>query len=476
MLFTLLIWGLFLLIYLSGRDNKANKWCAITGFIFSLGTFKEVYFFDVVPKLSTFFGNSIDIEQYTTVYSVMTAILYYTAVPTGVIFSLYFSGYDIRKKDLFKWHRFAIYIPSIVICLFYNPTLTRYYQLNDKTFWYVVSVYNIGYGIILTVLMVCTVLHEKNGKTRRQKKLVNVIILPALWYWLITIFVIHSLGIKQFFKLWKGNVVIVSIVVVYYLIMAFKEGIMGLRLKRENYRWNTDMKMINKSAGYISHLMKNETVKIEWSLKRLESQFVTAPPEEFEIINRSISHVKSFIEKATQYSRDIVLDKQVNCVEDIIKESLYLMKAYISDNISVSVNCPEQINIISDKTHLVEVLNNLISNSLEAMNGTGSINIDVCFDKRRQYFNISIKDTGSGIDQSVIPFIFEPFYTTKRNNRNFGLGLSYCNNVMREHKGYIDIKSSLGCGTTAVLHFPTKYILEGESIEHKEDKNIICRG
>lgn len=461
MVFTLLIWFLFLLIYLSGKENKANKWCAITGYIFSLGTFKEVYFFDFVPKLTQHFGNTISMEQYTMVYSVMTAILYYTAVPTGVIFALHFNGYDIRKKDLFRWQRFAIYLPSIIICLLYNPALTRYYQLNDKIFWYVVSVYNIGYSILITILMASTVLLERNGTARRQKKLVNVIILPALWYWLITIFVIHSLGIKQYFKLWKGNVLIIALVVVFYLIMAFKEGIMGLRLRREIYRWNTDMKMINKSAGYISHLMKNETVKIDWCLKRLENQYCKETPEELEIINRSVMHIRNFIEKTTQYSSDIILDKKVNGAEDIINESLKLMKAYIGESINISINCPEKINIMCDKTHLVEVLNNLISNSVEAMNRSGSITIDTCFDKQRQYFNISIKDTGSGIDQSVIPFIFEPFYTTKRNNKNFGLGLSYCNNVMREHKGFIDIKSSLGGGTTAVLHFPTKYIFGG---------------
>ena len=251
---------------------------------------------------------------------------------------------------------------------------------------------------------------------------------------------------------------------------------MGLRLKRENYRWNTDMKMVNKSAGFIGHLMKNEITKMEWCVKRLKNKYEDDAPEEIDIIYRSILHLKEFIEKTKQYSSEITLDKKIYCVEDIVKESINLMQGYIRDNIEINIKCSLNIMLLCDKAHMVEVLNNLISNAVEAMNRPGKIYIDTYFDKRRQYFNISVRDNGTGIEKKVLPFIFDPFFTTKISNKNYGLGLAYCSNVMQVHKGHIHIKSSLECGTTAILHFPIKFISEGGNINHEENKNSVCRG
>jgi signal transduction histidine kinase len=458
MLFTLLFWFLFLMIYLSGRHNKINVWCAISGFIFSLGAFKEYYYYEMPADLEKWLGMAVNTESRALVYSVMTALLYYLATPTGVLFAFYFSGFEQRNKRRFTWLRIAIFIPPVIVSFIYHPDIMKFYQLNSKIFWYSMSVYNIGYGILMSAFMIAAVLQDKNPFTRRQKRLVNAVILPALWYWLITIFIIHSLGIRQLFKLWQGNAVLIGVAVLFYVWMAYKEGIMGLRLKIENYRWNYDMKMINKSASYTGHLLKNETTKIEWCLNRLKSRYENEEelPEEIRIIFRSTGHLKDFVNKARLYSDEIVLEEKPYEVKSILSEAVGMMQGYTGGDILISADCPDGLYLVCDRAHIVELLNNLISNSIEAMGKTGEVKIEAFYEKRSPYFCISVSDTGKGIEKAAIPLLFEPFYTTKKNGRNFGLGLSYCNNVMRKHKGYIEINSEPGVGTAVRLHFPVK--------------------
>lgn len=458
-LFTILLWILFLMIYLSGRSNKTNIWCAVSGFIFSLGPFKEYFFYNLKPVLEGSFGTLP--EGYTVAYSVMTAILYYLATPSALLFALYFTNFFQNRGRLFVLAKWAVFLPAVIISAVYRPDITRYYQLNNRFFWYAAGTYNTVYALLLTILLVRRIICEKNFTAKRQKRFVALIILPALWYWLITIFLIHSMQIKQLFKLWQGNTVIVLITVIFYITMALKEGIMGLKLKAENYSWNSDLKIISRGAGYTAHLLKNETAKINWSLDRLKNNCDGEIPEELKIISRSTQHLKDFINKTSLYSSEIVLDIHPYRLREIILESVEMMKAYVGCNIMLHVNCPEDILLSCDRPHLTEVLNNLISNSAEAMRMHGEVSIDAFCEKRTPYFNIAVSDTGAGINKDIMPVVFEPFFTTKKTNRNFGLGLSYCYNVLAKHNGYIDIKSDSGCGTTVILHFPAKSVILG---------------
>jgi signal transduction histidine kinase len=63
-----------------------------------------------------------------------------------------------------------------------------------------------------------------------------------------------------------------------------------------------------------------------------------------------------------------------------------------------------------------------------------------------------VRDTGPGIAPEILPRIFDPFYTTKSDGTGLGLSISY--NIVREHKGTIDVESLPGKGTIFVLTFP----------------------
>jgi signal transduction histidine kinase len=125
--------------------------------------------------------------------------------------------------------------------------------------------------------------------------------------------------------------------------------------------------------------------------------------------------------------------------------------------------------LVGSEVQLAKVLMNLVSNAAEAMPAGGTIAIKLC---RRQldksfngyesipsgdYFVLSVMDNGDGIDQKDLEHIFEPFYTKKKMGRSgTGLGLAVVWGSVKDHNGYIDLKSSKKSGTCFDLYFTDK--------------------
>jgi PAS domain S-box-containing protein len=104
------------------------------------------------------------------------------------------------------------------------------------------------------------------------------------------------------------------------------------------------------------------------------------------------------------------------------------------------------------KGEIDQVFVNLISNAVQAMNGTGRLTLATSQEGR--WVEVTIADTGSGIPASVRPRIFDPFFTTKAPGKGTGLGLSIVHKIVTKHEGTIAVDSIEGEGTTFRLRFP----------------------
>jgi len=71
-----------------------------------------------------------------------------------------------------------------------------------------------------------------------------------------------------------------------------------------------------------------------------------------------------------------------------------------------------------------------------------------------RYAAVTVEDAGVGMDSETIKRVFEPFFTTKKKGMGTGLGLSMAYNIVREHKGFLDIQSSVGVGTVVTIFLP----------------------
>jgi len=125
------------------------------------------------------------------------------------------------------------------------------------------------------------------------------------------------------------------------------------------------------------------------------------------------------------------------------------------------------LNIMGSPVHLSKTIMNLVSNATEAMPDGGTVYISTenryidkpiqSYDdvKEGDYVILSVSDTGIGISSEDIEQIFEPFYTKKVMGRSgTGLGMAVVWGTVKDHHGYIDVKSKKGTGTSITLYFP----------------------
>ena len=453
MLFTALLWLLSLIIYLSDRHSRTNQWCAVSGLLFSLGPFKEFLFFDVVPRFIEQLNTPGAYALAEAIYCVMTAVLYDFVMPCLFIFALYFYEYHLIQPRRFRILQILALCLPLPLMLLFPPLRTRELQHTSLFFWYTISVYNLTYGVLSTILMIKAVVCEKWTAKRREKRRIGLVVLPPVWFWLITIFVIHSLRVQAFFKAWQGNTYLMGAIVAFYIIAVFREGMMGLRFRGEPYKWDGSKQNIDKGAWYTSHILKNEVTKIEWCMENLTAQLTGETPEELKIIGRSTEHLKRFVHKTQLYSNDILLEREPYLVKELVENAIDLCREYAGAEIDFDDLCGDE-PVLCDKDHIIEVLNNLISNAADAMNRSGTITFSFDKNAARNYQALHVQDTGCGIPRENLRRLFEPYFSTKTSNMHFGLGLAYCFNIMKRHNGYIDVQSKEGEGTVFSLYFP----------------------
>ncbi|HOP86972.1 MAG TPA: PAS domain S-box protein [Syntrophorhabdaceae bacterium] len=212
-----------------------------------------------------------------------------------------------------------------------------------------------------------------------------------------------------------------------------------------------------------------------------------------------ISHVINASEKATDLTKKLLsfarkqeIKLEPIDINNVIKDSMGLLKRIIREDIELDFSLgQDKIIVLADKVQIEQVLINLVANARDAMPEGGKIKIHTSltyidnkfieknrFGKPGNYALITISDTGTGIDEALKDKIFEPFFTTKDISKGTGLGLSIVYGIIKQHNGYIDLKSQLGHGTSFMIYLPLaekekKPLDKGENKEIKGGEETI---
>jgi CheY-like chemotaxis protein len=142
---------------------------------------------------------------------------------------------------------------------------------------------------------------------------------------------------------------------------------------------------------------------------------------------------------------------------------------------------------VADSTQLEQVLINLVINSVDAMPDGGKLIIessDIEVDDQMaktysieppgSYIQITVTDSGSGMDKAILDRIYDPFFTTKERGKGTGLGLAVVYGIVKQHGGHINVYSELGKGTSFKIIFPPSY--EKVSAEEIEPADVEPTG
>lgn len=209
------------------------------------------------------------------------------------------------------------------------------------------------------------------------------------------------------------------------------------------------------SSSILVHGIKNHLLSSEILINNLKSkEVVISNPEIREGISR-LSDINSFMLQRLSilYRSFIKINTVLKMVSSeevfgLVREKLSLQGNSVGYDV-------EDVKMMCDPDLLSEALCNIIKNALEAVSGNvGQKIVKVRVQNKRTRILIMIKDNGPGISKEASKNIFNPFFSTKNSQTNWGLGLSYANMVIRKHRGSIQFETSEGKGTVFLIDLP----------------------
>lgn len=190
-----------------------------------------------------------------------------------------------------------------------------------------------------------------------------------------------------------------------------------------------------------------------------------------------VKQLLSFGRKTDPKKRPV---KLVQIVEDALK----FLRSSIPTSIEIHQNIPNDTDntILADITQINQVMINLFTNAAHAMEDAGGVITigiqNICLDQIStpfypdlapgDYVQLTVSDTGTGIDHEIKDRIFDPYFTTKEIGKGTGIGLSVVHGIVKSHNGAISVDSKFGKGTTFSILFPVaeeEAVIETESVE-----------
>jgi len=228
-------------------------------------------------------------------------------------------------------------------------------------------------------------------------------------------------------------------------------------------------KVKSQFVSMVTHELRAPLSAIEGYLNAyLTGAIGNDPQMNRQMLERARQRAHSLLELVNdllQYSRleskSIKRKKEPLNIADIIIGTVELLKHQgDSKEIHFTVDVPDQLPLIeADRSEMEQLFTNLISNAIKYNVKKGSVAIRA--KTSNNFLEVTVKDTGIGIDEENIPHIFDEFYRVSgpqtRYTTGTGLGLSIVKRIVESHFGSINVESKVNKGTTFTVNFPIKH-------------------
>jgi CheY-like chemotaxis protein len=170
-----------------------------------------------------------------------------------------------------------------------------------------------------------------------------------------------------------------------------------------------------------------------------------------------------------------------------------LLTRTLPENIRLSLLQKDERHVVNvDPVRMQQVLMNLAVNARDAMPDGGELLIElknitvldgdsppVSEMSTGDWVRLTVADTGGGIEEEILPHIFEPFYTTKGPGESSGLGLAQVDGIIKQHDGHIAVRSEIGKGTAIMIFLPSHHddvevaLIYDQSEVEGEEKDML---
>ncbi|MED4041016.1 MULTISPECIES: sensor histidine kinase [Niallia] len=444
--FVLLSWLMAVILLLVNIKQEKTRWGSYMGFCEGFG------------GLGIVLGKSADRPDWIIMLDgISTSIGHYWTPYVILIFGLLYTDM-IKTKRMKRMGKILLVIPTI---LAYTPIFSFSIYPEFNTNFSIIALWIIPYILITCLLLILSVFREKRTTVKNHKMITCIIVVPLFLFVLLTNVILPVFGIRGG---WQLNPLIMITEFLFFIYFSTRYGFLGVKIKFEKQRLSSTMQAVTSGTTLLNHTIKNEMSKIDLVTKQLKKNVSNNAIESLDLILNSTQHLLELSSRIQGKLGIMELKETKFLLSDLIQSSLDLMKPHLF-SVTVIKRLDVDVQLYGDFIHLEETCINIVKNALEAMNYKGTLIINV--NQTKKGINIEFADDGKGIKKENVSKIVEPFYSTKKEGENFGLGLTYCFNVMAKHGGDIVVDSQLNLGTSIRLFLPKKRIV---SVQHKKKK------
>ncbi|MEE4242284.1 MAG: ATP-binding protein [Desulfopila sp.] len=213
----------------------------------------------------------------------------------------------------------------------------------------------------------------------------------------------------------------------FELVHAAKLAALGQMSAGINHELNQPLAAIRSYTDNCKlFLNKKRNKEVEWNLDQIS--------ELTDRMARIGAQLKLFARKSSGQLSVVPVHGIVDGALEILQPALRTANAHVKVGID-----PESLEVKANNVLLQQVMVNLVGNALQAIEDSEPRAIDVTAERCGGKVKISVQDSGKGIDPKHLPYIFEPFYTTKKSGQGLGLGLTITERILHEMKGEIKV-------------------------------------
>jgi PAS domain S-box-containing protein len=253
--------------------------------------------------------------------------------------------------------------------------------------------------------------------------------------------------------------------------IAVKQDVTQRKTLEEQFRQAQKMEAIGQLAGGVAHDFNNILAAVLMYLGIMQDEPATDPGlrNMLKELQKEVKRGAGLTRQLLMFSRQQAIEPQALDLDHVIDGLMKMLARLLGEHIATTVkHAPQPLPAIeADPGMMEQVIINLCVNARDAMEQGGRLTLQTSAvevaagaeaehpqGRPGHFVRLDVIDTGCGMDDRTLQRIFEPFFTTKPAGKGTGLGLATVYGIVKQHRGWIEVRSAVGHGTTFSVFLP----------------------
>jgi hypothetical protein len=230
-------------------------------------------------------------------------------------------------------------------------------------------------------------------------------------------------------------------------------ALLNLKLS-EKLRQAKELEAFQVMSAFFMHDLKNLASKLSLVTQNMPVHFDNSEfrQDAMRTVSQSVEKIRGMCNRLSMLSQTIEISPRRLDLNELVRSTLSMMNGELGPAINMSLG--DLPDVHADREQIQKVVENLLINAGEAMEGTGAIRITTASREGDTWAELSVSDEGCGMTRGFMDqYLFKPFQTTKK--QGMGIGLFHCKTIVEAHGGRIEVESAEGKGSTFRVLLPT---------------------